>query len=132
MPEDIDTIAKFPEVEGEKDLWAVWNNTDLTEGRGGMYIQYVCEAKATALRLAKKAGIQGGDADVIQVKAYLIDKNWYYRSRPVPPNDQDRIEEKKLIEAQLLKERREKVLQKAIQLGLSEEDIKVLREIEKN
>jgi len=120
-------IAKFPNIDGEKNVWGVWNNTDLTEGRGGMYVQYVCELKATAIRLAKNAGIQGCDADVIPLKGYLINNNWHYRCKLISPNQADIEKEKQLKQEAELKERQEKVLLKAVQLGLSQQDIEILR-----
>lgn len=120
---------QFPKIEAEQDVWGVWNNTDLSEGRGRMYVQYVCDCKATALRLAKRAGIQGCDADVIPLKGYLIKNNWYYRCSPILPSNEDKLQEKKIKEEAELKERQEKVLLKAVQLGLSEQEIEILRGI---
>ena len=43
------------EIQDTKQVWLAMTNTDCTEGRGRQYPKFVCEKKATAIRLGKKA-----------------------------------------------------------------------------
>jgi hypothetical protein len=114
-------------IEKEIDIWVVENNTDLTEGRGWMYAQYVCEKKSTAIRLSKKAGIQGCDAHVRPGKAYFIEGRWYFERILTSPSKEDLLEETRLQEIEEKRKQKEEILNKALALGLTEEDISKLR-----
>jgi len=115
-------------IEKEMDVWVVENNTDLTEGRGGQYAQYVCEKKSTAIRLARKAGIQGSDATVRAGKGYYINKKWYYERFLTHPNKEDLLEEKRLEEIEAKLKEKNLILEKALALGLTAEEIAKLKE----
>jgi len=40
-------------IKKEKEIWAVYSNTDLTEGKGGQYVKHYCKKETTAYRLGK-------------------------------------------------------------------------------
>lgn len=119
---------KMTIIEKEKDIWVVENNTDLTEGRGGQYAQHVCEKKSTAIRLARKAGVQGSDAAVLAGKGYYIDKKWYYERFLTSPNKEDLLEERRLEEIEVKLKEKNLILEKAMALGLTAEEIAKLKE----
>ena len=124
---NIDEPGDSKIIENERDIWIVSNNTDLTEGRGSQYPQYVCEKKSTALRLAKGAGIQGGDAYVEPGKGFKINSRWYFPRAITPPNQEDLKVEKEIEEVNRKKAERDLILDKAKSLGLSEADIAILK-----
>lgn len=116
------------EIQEIKDIFVVWTNTDLTEGRGYEYVQYCCEIEATAQRLAKKNYVQGSDSRYNKTKAFKINNTWHYPStRLVPPNSEDQRKEKQLAEARILEEKKKAILDKAKNLGLSQEEINLLQ-----
>ena len=103
-------------------IWIVVSNTDLTEGRGMETIIAYSMSKTTAERLAKGKGVQGTNAYVRPSTAYKLNNQWY-----VPicsgemnyPNDQDRAKD-------TLEKRKQEVHDKALSLGLTEEEIGLL------
>ena len=109
-------------VKKTKDVWIVRKNTDNTEGRGFHYVGWVCETKATALRLAKGAYVQGTDCPVYKGKAIYIDNVWYIPGSPEKPSEQDDVNQKKLEQLKV-------VLDKAKSAGLTEDDLKVIRNL---
>lgn len=123
-----DEIEKAPLIEETVKIWTVRNNTDLTEGRGSMYVQYVCECKSTAIRLAKRAGIQGCDAEVSPSLAYRINKQWYVPGRIASPSTEDMKEEKRIKDEEEKQRAKLEVIEKARSLGLSEAELKLLRD----
>lgn len=107
------------EVEEIKDVWVVWSNTDLTEGRGHNYPKYICESFETAKRLGHGRYVQGLNCPVYQGKGYKIYNEWYYL------NSIER-ESKEDVDLRIKREKKEEVLSKAKNAGLSDEDLKVL------
>lgn len=106
---------------------AVVNNKDLTEGRGPLFPQHICELEATARRVASKAGVQGGDATVIEVDLFNdMDAKQgggvhiYGPVYVVPPTKEDKAAQERV-------DAREAAEEKAKAAGLTEEDIKALR-----
>lgn len=112
-----------PAPSGERLVYVAMTNTDLTEGRGWQIPLAVCEAEATAIRLAKKAYVMGTDAPVEAVRLLLHDGKWYAPISIVrihPPTQDDTRAQK------ALNEHRE-ALEKAKAAGLTDEDIEALR-----
>lgn len=68
------TVPTTLEVTHTQKAWAVYTNTDLTEGRGRQVLVHLCDIEATARRLSKGIGVQGGDGDVAPVTMYYTDK----------------------------------------------------------
>lgn len=102
------------------DAYAVYNNTDLTEGRGWTIPQHICKLRATAHRKASGAGVQGSDAEVRRVKLLKIGSDWYGPVHVHGPTAADEASEKQLIA-------RQQLVDKALELGLTMEDINALR-----
>jgi len=61
----------------ERTVYAVYTNTDLTEGRGREYAKYYCELESTARRLAIGGYVMGTDCPVKAVKLFLHEGSWY-------------------------------------------------------
>jgi len=102
-----------------KEIFIVWTNTDLTEGRGySIPIEY-CETRATAQRLAKKRGVQGSDADVRPFQAIMHNNQWC-----APFNLQNATKDDLQTQAKL--DERERIARKAIDLGISEAELMLL------
>ncbi len=106
-------------IQDTKKVWAVWTNTDLTEGRGHLIPKAVCETEATAIRMGKKGGVQGSNCLVTEVTAVMMNNCWLVPGRIYPPA----IEDKK---AQILIDKTREVIKKAKENGLSEDDLKTL------
>lgn len=123
------------QIFASADAYAVWTNTDLTEGRGREYIMAYCELESTANRLAKGAYVMGSNARI--TKETFLNMGTDYRSGVwyapraldlfVPITDKDREIENKLKEEREAKSRREKIIEKARTLGLSDDEINALR-----
>ncbi|WP_156374424.1 hypothetical protein [Pseudorhodoferax sp. Leaf274] len=45
----------------ERTVYAVYTNTDLTEGRGRQYVTHYCETEATARRVGSRGYVMGSD-----------------------------------------------------------------------
>jgi len=102
-----------------KTVWVVWQNTDLTEGRGRQVPIAVCGGRYTAMRLAKNNGVQGCDADVSSFEAILHKGAWCAPVQIIPPNKADVAKERAAAELQA-------VIDRAQALGLSKEDLQVI------
>lgn len=120
---------KTLKVRDTKEVFTVWTNTDLTEGRGDEFVFAFCEAEATAKRLAKGRSVMGSDSNITKEKMLLIDNTWYapYGNGFIThPTYDDIEEEKKLKKEREAKMLREKILDKARALGLTNEEIAAL------
>lgn len=107
------------QIQKSKVVFVVWTNTDLTEGRGMQVPIAVCETRATARRIAKGEGVQGSDAEVRRSLAVMVENQWMADVRIVGPT-QDDIKEQRIIDA------REAAIAKAKELGMTDEDLKIL------
>lgn len=114
-------------IPKEQTVYAVWTNTDLTEGRGREYVQYLCEKKSTALRRAKKNYVMGTDSRVTEEKIFQSGYQWYGPVRIIEPSREDLQAEEQLIAAEKAKTAKEAAIAKAKSLGLSDADIKALK-----
>ena len=111
----------------EKTLFVVMVNTDLTEGRGYTYVLYHCTHESTAVRLSKGRDVQGTNGEVRKVIGYEIDGVLYTSGGLIHgPTDADLKEEKRLALLRQEADNRARVLAKAKELGLSDEDLAVL------
>lgn len=102
------------------DVYVAWTNSDLTEGRGHTYPLVVCEEYETAVRLAMGAGVQGSDCKVTKETAVAVNKRWCAPVRIIHPS---------IADIQLKQKRgdRAKLVDKALNLGLTLEEIEKLR-----
>jgi len=62
-----------------KPVWYINYNTDNTEGRGPCYDATPCSNPVTAKRLARKKGVQGGNAHVSKGLGIKHEGAWYYK-----------------------------------------------------
>ena len=115
------------ETPKQRTVYAVWSNTDLTEGRGREYVQYLCEKKATALRKAKKNYVMGTDSRVTEEKLFQSGYGWYGPVNVIDPTQEDLRVEKELDAAYKAAEAKKTAIEKAKALGLSDADIAALK-----
>lgn len=103
-----------------RDVYVAWTNSDLTEGRGHTYPLVVCEEYETAVRLGMGAGVQGSDCKVTKETAVVVNKRWCAPTRIIHPS---------LADIQLRQKRkdRERLVDKALDLGLTITEIEKLR-----
>lgn len=112
---------------GTETVWAVWTNTDLTEGRGRQYIKHLCSIEATAHRLAKRAYVQGSMAPVEEMEILTWDGRYYGPvTVELPSNDDLKLQER-LDEQHAKEARKVKALERAKELGLSDEELEALK-----
>ena len=116
-------------VEKVKDVWVVYTNTDLTEGRGYQYPKYVCENKFTAIRMAKGQGVQGCDAEVVQMVAIMLANRggWLAPVEIYSAAEEDKQKQKEYERQQEIEKQKAEVIERAKALGLSDEDILKLK-----
>lgn len=113
-------MSDIPQVEDIKTVWVAWTNTDLTEGRGAQYPLVVCDAQATAKRLGKGKSVQGSDCLVKEGLAVRIDGRWLAPTRIEAPSQEDEMRQAAI-------DAKREAIAKAKSLGLSEDDIKAIR-----
>ncbi len=120
IKQSLKEIGERLEAE-EKDVWVAWTNSDLTEGRGHIKVLAVCEMQATAKRLGAGKSVQGTDCNVTCETAVMLSGiwpcgEWRYPATVIPPTKEDEARQKK-------EDARDAALSKAIDLGLSAQDI---------
>ncbi|MEO0622808.1 MAG: hypothetical protein AAF183_11315 [Pseudomonadota bacterium] len=109
-----------PSDRETKEVWAVVRNTDDVEGRGRAYIAHFCELPATAYRLAKGKGVQGGPADVDRIILEKRGRHWLGPVEVELPTSDDK-------QAQKRRDDRDAALRRAQQLGLTKDEIEAIR-----
>jgi hypothetical protein len=116
------------EIMQERQIWAVWTNTDLTEGRGIEFVKHYCETEATARRLARGGYVQGSDCRITAERMFYRDGAWYAPGpNVVRPTREDQLAEELLQEQRDREQRRQQAIERAKALGLSEEDLATLK-----
>ncbi|QDP55325.1 MAG: hypothetical protein Tp176DCM1853251_9 [Prokaryotic dsDNA virus sp.] len=106
----------------KRTLWAVYSNTDLTEGRGHEYVEGLCESEATAIRVGAKGYIQGLDCPIKEIPVLEVDGKEMLMLCHVPflrATSQDLHEQKK-------RDARRALVEKARAAGLSDDEIRAL------
>ncbi len=111
----------------QKTAYEVRSNTDLTEGRGHEYAKFICELQTTAERLGRRGYVQGTDCTVYPVELFLHEGRWYGPIHVEGPSESDRKLDAERQAEEQRRIARIAVLNKARELGLSEEDIAILR-----
>ena len=117
------------ELSDEK-IYLVETNTDLTEGRGTRYPIYHCKTRSTAERLSKNKGVMGTNAIVSEVSLFEHDGKKYiniWNVHLINPSSEDLLKEEKHQQALRLAEEKSRAIQRAKELGLSDEDIEALK-----
>ena len=111
----------------DRKYYAVWTNSDLTEGRGQQYVMAYTELEATAIRIGKGKSVQGTDCDITIETFRYIDGKWYAPGpRIIEASKEDRAVEERLEIQRKKKKEKEAAIAKAKSLGLSDEEIKAL------
>ncbi|UVO19564.1 hypothetical protein [Stutzerimonas stutzeri] len=103
-----------------KQIYVVWTNTDLTEGRGHQVPIAYAESASTAARLAKKRGVMGSDADYRPFEAVKHGGQWCGPVTIERPSECDTAIDE-------VNARKAAALEKARQLGLTGEDLEALQ-----
>ena len=103
-------------------LYVVMTNTDLTEGRGRQYPIAYSFNDFTARRLASKKGVMGSDANIDAVMTSIIDD---VEMIPISMINIERPTDKDISDA-VKRDEKATLIEKAKQLGLSEDEIKKL------
>jgi hypothetical protein len=106
-----------------RKVFAVIGNTDCTEGRGHRFVKEYCDTMATAKRLGRKGYVQGSDCPIeIRTLFKPEGKNEWYGPVKVEPSSQDDIRLQERLDVQ------NEALEKAKSLGLSDEEIKLIKQ----
>lgn len=103
-----------------RDVYVAWTNSDLSEGCGHTYPLVVCEEYETAVRLGMGGGVQGSDCKVTKEKAVVVNERWCAPTRIIHPSIAD-------IQLKLKRVDCAKLVDKALNLGLTLEEIEKLR-----
>lgn len=118
-------------MKKEKETaYVVWTNSDLTEGRGQHEVLAITEYESTAARIAKSNYVQGTVSNYCPVEEVEIFKHngkYYGPISFMMPTKEDEEKEIELKKEKELKEKQETILSKAKELGLSEEEILILK-----
>lgn len=113
-----------------KKFYVAYTNTDCTEGRGSEIVFAISECESTVIRVGKKRYVQGSDCPIQEAELVNIDGKFYVPIHYVPftqPTIEDRKNEAALYAERELKAKKDEVLVRAKSLGLSDEEIKLLR-----
>jgi len=110
-----------------KTVFAVWTNSDLTEGRGREYVELFTKLESTARRLAQGNYVMGTNSRVTEETMHLIDGRWYAPSpNIVEPTAEDVREEEKIKAAARAAKAKAAAIARAKALGLTEAEIAAL------
>lgn len=110
-----------------RTAYCVYLNTDNTEGRGKCFPWQVCEHQVTAQRLAKGKGVQGSNAHYYPVPIFVIENRTYGPVALVPPSPEDHELIKREEAQRELEIKRNAVLDKVRDLGLTDEELNLLK-----
>ncbi|MED5460116.1 MAG: hypothetical protein VYA65_09320 [Pseudomonadota bacterium] len=134
LSEAVLELLEKPAIIETKQVFAVIQNADGTEGRGPNYVMAVCEAESTARRLGKGKDVQGSDCGIVPTvairignQAYATPCSWLAPCRIYEPNAEDRVAERELQQQRAAERKRRDALERAKAAGLSDDDIKALR-----
>lgn len=121
-------------IEEAGSMWVVFTNSDLTEGRGYRTPIEYCQFLITARRLAVGRGVQGHDADVVELPIVDVDagadKSIYRRFqygpiRLVAPSKEDEKQYNNAVEKCALAARKMEIIKKISEF-LTDEEIEFL------
>lgn len=107
-------------MKEEMEAWVAYTNSDCTEGRGFDIPIAVCASEATAIRLARKAYVQGSDGPVRKFTLFTKSGYWYGPVNVIRPTDEDKMAQDRI-------DRIRAAAEKARVAGLSNEDIQALQ-----
>jgi hypothetical protein len=126
--EDILGPSNFITCTNLRTAYVAWTNSDRTEGRGRRFPLVVCECRPTADRLSKGKYVQGTDCDVTEEDIFIHNGKTYGPIDLISPSEEDIMAQREIDARKRLKEKQEKILAKALALGLSKEDIEILNQ----
>lgn len=110
---------KKHEISNVMEVFVVWTNTDCTEGRGYQYPIHVCQKRSTAIRLSKRKGVQGSDAQVTTGLAVKVNGSWLADVRIERPTAED-------DKAQAIIDAKDAVIAKLVAAGISDEEMQII------
>mgnify|MGYP001568901927 CR=1 FL=1 len=108
------------EYTKKKIAYVVFVNSDGTEGRGYPVVKAVCDKRATALRLAKGADVQGSNGQVLKTELLWVGTSWFGPVTVVQSTVEDDRAERRMNEVQA-------VIDRGLALGLTPDEIAVIR-----
>jgi hypothetical protein len=106
-----------------RHLYRVVTSNDLTEGRGKILTLALTQTEATAKRLGHRQYVQGSNCPIEKVNLLHHEGKWYVPLNVVhvvAPSKEDEKEQTKIDNIAVARE-------KAKSLGLTDEDIRMLR-----
>lgn len=115
-------LETLPNITHVREVWAAISNTDLAEGRGYPVTLGICELKETAIRIGNKKGPMGSQARVRKIPTVRVfGEGWYGPLILHEGSSEDK-------RACSVREAKEAVLQRARDIGLTDEDLKSLKQ----
>lgn len=105
------------------EVFAVEDNTDHTEGRGRQFVKAYTTSETCAKRIAKNGYVQGSNNPISISTLYEIDGHYF----PVSSEVRLREPTKEDIEKDNFLNSYDGILEKALNLGLTEEEIDILQ-----
>lgn len=121
VPEGIpaESVGIQINIQDMKPVFVAWTNSDLTEGRGISLPFVVTDSPETAHRLGAGKAVQGADCRVSQHLALKVDGLWLIPGYVHTESQEDRDE-------RLYREKKQDIMEKALEKGLTVEDIRIL------
>lgn len=111
-------------------VYVVYNNTDFPESAEGEYVYAITEMEVTAERVAKGKGVQGCDCRIQEFEPLVLKGKRYLPMNVIPfqlPTQEDINKQKERDEKLEAKRKFEIVLQKVKSLGVTEEELSILK-----
>lgn len=109
-----------------QDVYVVMGSLDRNSGEAPDYPMCITTSLALAKRVGKHRYIQGGDCPIKKNKAYIIDGQWYGPVYIDPPTEKDKEEDKRLLKEEVDERKRQQIIKRAKELGLTDKEIKLL------
>lgn len=106
-------------VQEVKTVYVAWKNSDGTEGRGFPVIHCVAETPETAFRMGKGHNVMGSPCEVKESLAVKINNQWLAPQTIYAESSEDKRKREQ-------REARLSVRERAIALGLTEDDLRLL------
>lgn len=112
-----------PAIKEEREVWGVYRLIPADHYSSTRTLLEICEAEITASRrmnaIKQKENLSCIAYEIKALKAFKIEGIWYYPVPITPESDEDRQVRQK-------HERKEAVLQKAREMGLTDEEVALL------
>jgi hypothetical protein len=104
------------------EVFAVQDNTDHSEGRGRSFVKAYTTSETCAKRIARRGYVQGSDNPIYMTSVYKVEGKYF------PHNSEIRLVEptKEDIDKDNFLTSYDGIVEKALDLGLTEEEIEIL------